>query len=142
VFPPVEQLIPHRGPAIVISRVLAHRHQEALVEALIEESGQYVAEGIAAAPLALELAAQAVAALVGLERREGVGPAASGYVVGVQQMKFFGGDFRVGDRLEISVRLEFREGPVGRFGFEITDGSSIRTCGSLTVYEPPVQISR
>lgn len=126
---------------MLISRVLSHDPSNTVVEAQIEASGQYLREQSADAVLALELAAQAVAAFVGLERKGGQGAARSGYIVGVPQMEFFGGDYYVGDRLRIAVALEFRDGPIGRFNFRIEDGTQLRAKGAVTVFEPSAEQS-
>lgn len=97
-----------------------------------------MSEGRADAVLALELMAQAVAVHVGLKRRWSYGIPKAGYVVGVPRMDFFGGDYRVGDELEVHVRIDFHEGPVGRFDGRVTSQGQTRAEGSLTVFEPPL----
>lgn len=99
---------------------------------------QYVVDGRACAALALELMAQAVAVHVGLKRRSSGGTPRPGYIVGVPRMEFFGGDYQAGEVLEVSVRIDFHEGPVGRFNGEVSSAGRTRAEGSLTVFEPPL----
>lgn len=137
-YPPVADLIPHRGPAILIDEVQSHTQEETECRAVIRSDLQYVKEGRADAALALELMAQTVAAHVGLQGRWSGGEARQGYVVGVPKMQFFGGDYRVGEALTIWVRVLFVEGPVARFEGRVQCGDTVRAEGSLTVFEPPV----
>lgn len=137
-LPSVGELIPHEGPAVLLDGVVAHSEEETICAAQVHPEMQYVLEGRADAALALELMAQAVAVHVGLRGRWSGGIPRQGYVVGVPKMKFFGGDYQVGEKLEIRVRVVFVEGPVGRFEGEVLQGANLRAAGSLTVFEPPV----
>lgn len=137
-FPPVSQLIPHRGPAVLIDEVVEHHDEETRSVAVIHERMQYVSEGRVDAVVALELMAQTVAAHVGLRGRWSGDEPQQGYVVGVPKMRFFGGGYSVGDRLSVLVRAVFVEGPVARFEGEVRKGPALRAEGSLTVFEPPV----
>lgn len=137
-YPPVVDLIPHRGPAILIEQVQSHTDEVTECLTVIRPELQYVREGRADAALALELMAQTVAAHVGLRGRWNGGEARQGYVIGVPKMCFFGGDYRVGEALSIWVRVLFVEGPVARFEGRVHCGAAVRAEGTLTVFEPPV----
>jgi predicted hotdog family 3-hydroxylacyl-ACP dehydratase len=137
-FPPIAELIPHSGPAVLLDRVVEHNDSETTCLAVVDPAMQYVRAGRADAALALELMAQAVAVHVGLKHQWSTGVPRAGYVVGVPRMDFFGGDYHVGERLEVFVRMDFHEGPVGRFEGRISCGGKTRAEGSLTVFEPPL----
>lgn len=137
-FPPLATLIPHRGPAVLLDRIVEHDDSSTKCWAFIHPSMQYVREGRADSALALELMAQAVAVHVGLGRRWSTGAPRAGYVVGVPRMEFFGGDYQVGEQLEVSVQIDFHEGPVGRFHGRVSSDGRTRAEGSLTVFEPPL----
>lgn len=137
-FPPLRELIPHRGEAVLLESIVSHDDNVTLCRARIDATMQYVKGGRADAALALELMAQAVAVHVGLNRRWSGGTPKAGYVVGVPRMDFFGGDYEVGDEIEVLVRIDFHEGPVGRFDGRVTVQGEKRAEGSLTVFEPPL----
>ncbi len=137
-FPPVARLIPHRGPAVLLSRVLFHDEQSTKCLAVVDSSMQYLEGDRADAALALELMAQGIAVHVSLERKWSSDAPRAGYVVGVPKMNFIGGDYREGDRLEVTVRPVFHEGPVGRFEGLVTCAGMMRAEGTLTVFEPPL----
>lgn len=122
----------------MLDHVEKHDDRETTCFAIVDASMQYVREGRADAALALELMAQAVAVHVGLKHRWSTSTPRAGYVVGVPRMAFYGGDYRVGERLEVSVRLDFHEGPVGRFEGRVSSAGRTRAEGTLTVFEPPL----
>lgn len=138
VFPHLVDLIPHRGPALLLDQVVAHDDTETECTARIGSEMQYVASGRADAALAMELIAQAVAVHVGLQNRWSGGAPRAGYVVGVPRMKFYGGDYCVGDVLSVRVHLDFHEGSVGRFDGVVRSGDVTRAEGTVTVFEPPL----
>lgn len=123
---------------MLLERIAFHDDNATTCSAIVDASMQYVSGGRADAALALELMAQAVAVHVGLSRRWSTGVPRAGYVVGVPRMEFFGGDYRVGDKLEVSVQVDFHEGPVGRFHGRVSSAGRTRAEGSLTVFEPPL----
>lgn len=137
-FPPIADLIPHRGPAVLLAEVLFHDDEETRCAAVIGPSMQYVVEGKTDAVLALELMAQGIAVHVTLQRKWSSDAPRAGYVVGVPKMNFAGSDYEVGDRLEVIVRPIFHEGPVGRFDGVVTCAGETRAQGTLTVFEPPL----
>lgn len=140
-FPEVGKLIPHRGPAVLIERVTYHDENVTECTALIGERMQYLKDGKADAALALELMAQTVAAHAGLQNRWSEMAPRAGYVVSVPKMRFFGGDFSLGDALTIRVRLAYHEGPIGRFDGVVSLGDTKRAEGTLTVFEPPLAVA-
>jgi len=138
VFPEVEEIIPHRGPAVLIDRVTFHDENEAVCVARVAKCLSYLRDGRADAALALEFMAQTVAAHVGLQNRWSGAVPRAGYVVSVSTMKFFGGDYSADDVLTVRVRLSYHEGPVGRFSGVVLLDSTKRAEGTLTVFEPPL----
>jgi len=138
-FPPLEKLLPHRGAAILLSRVLEFQDEYCVCETVVERTMQYVVAGKADAALAVELMAQTVSVFVALQGQSNGSQSEPqvGYVVGVPKMQFWGGDYKEGTRLRISARVVFHEGPVGRFDVLVEEGSERRAQGALTVFEPP-----
>jgi len=136
VIPPLEQLVPHRGPALLLDRVVETSGEETVAETTIAPDMQYVRDGKVDASVALELMAQTVAAHVGMSGRWRDGEPGAGYVIGVPKMEFFGGDFEVGAVLRVTAKVIFHDGPVGRFEGAVFEAGEERARGNLTVYEP------
>lgn len=141
-YPPIVDLLPHRGPALLLDGVLSHDSAETVCCATVSVTMQYVENGKADAALSMELIAQAAAVRASLTRAESGATPRPGYVVSVPNMQFFGGDFSVGDVLEVAVRLERGQGSLGRFAGRVTSRGEPRAEGTLTVYETPLAHSK
>lgn len=135
-FPPVQELVPHSGKALLLSKILSHDEDETHCLALIDSQNQYLENGRVDAAVALELIAQVVAVHVGLEGRWERGEARIGFVIGAPKFEFFGGDYEEGGELDVCARVVFHDGPVGRFEGQVTVSGVLRAQGSLTVFEP------
>ncbi len=85
-FPAVEELVPHRPPALFLRRLLARDGDGLAALAVAPGGSPFVRDGRAPAVLALEMAAQTAAALAALG---GTGGAPGlGYLVGVREAAF------------------------------------------------------
>ncbi len=66
-FPPIEALIPHRGEAVLLSKVVSHTPDETVCAAHVEPTGLYAsADGNVPAVFSVEYLAQVVAVHAGL----------------------------------------------------------------------------
>lgn len=84
-FPPVEELLAHRGDMLLIARVLACGPEGIRVEAKVDGNAWYADEmGAMPAWIGIELMAQAIAALVGLNAREKGLPPRQGLLLGTR----------------------------------------------------------
>ncbi len=136
-FPALSELLPHTGPALLLDEVVSHTPESSTCLVEIRDSMQYVTEGRADAVLALELMAQAAAAHVRLEELGRHVSPRVGYLVGVPNMSFWGGDYLVGQSLLVTVQVVFHEGALARFSGQVTHKDTLRAEGSFTVFEPP-----
>ena len=106
-FPPVEALVPHRGPSLLIERVLGRSEDGLEVVGRIPLANAFVAGGMAPGFVGIELAAQAAAALDALDRQRGspgAGPQL-GYIVGIREARFDLAGIPAGQELWAHVRL-------------------------------------
>jgi len=103
--PPVESLIPHRDPALLVRVVAAASPGEIVCIAVISGEHPLAAAGRAPCLLGIEAAAQAAAALEALARppEEPAGPRV-GYLVGVREAAFLLPDLPAGWPLRVTVR--------------------------------------
>ncbi|MEO8678368.1 MAG: hypothetical protein ABI665_04935 [Vicinamibacterales bacterium] len=103
-----DQLLPHRGTARLLTRVV--RSDAASVEAICEipASHPLVTDGRAPGLLGLELGAQAAAAMEALNRGRDTGDQAAriGYLVRVREATFVTADLPIDTPLVVSARLE------------------------------------
>lgn len=111
-----EDLIPHRGPMLLVDRLVFHREPEARVEAVVRDDTPLVDEkGTLDGTALLEFMAQGCAAARGYQDLSADAPVKKGFLVGVRRFQVKGST-RAGDRLQIDLAT------VGTLeGFSIVD---------------------
>ena len=104
-FPAIEELIPHRGPVVLLDRIL--RHDSTSTDAQVSVADQRWLkrdDGSVASWLAVEYMAQCVAAHEGLIALEEGRPPPSGFLVGVTGLRLEAFEFASDARLRVSSR--------------------------------------
>lgn len=112
---PPESLVPHRGKALFLRRVVEWDAERIVCVAVIPESNALVRDGRAAAFVGLEVAAQATAALRTLNDEDAEAAAAGprrGYLVGVREARFNHGWLPAGSELRAFARRSGSAGPL------------------------------
>lgn len=104
-FPDPQELIPHRGPMLLVDRVLDRRPDGVSCQGRIPADSPFALGGRAPAFVAIELAAQTAAVFEALGRRESgsAGPRI-GYLVSVRTARFAVHELPVGEPLVAHVR--------------------------------------
>jgi len=140
-FPPITELLPHRGRAVLLERVLAH-DSTTTVCSVDTSTGVLLHDGDGGVPayFGLEYMAQTVAAHGGLLDREAGRDARPGLFLGTRRLVLSVSRFEPGQRLEVTAK-HLRgsvQGSRGLLAFDCT----IRAAGAaeamvsaiLTVY--------
>lgn len=135
-FPPLEQLVPHRGPALLLSRVLSHHHTLTICEAIVTSSMQYLKQGSVSPALCIELGAQAAAVHASLTQEQSDGMPQVGHLVSCPNMQFFGGPLLEGCCLSVSVAPETSAGALRLFHVKVEEGEELRAEGDIAVQLP------
>ena len=105
---PVEPLLPHRGPAIVLDGLKALAEDGCIALATVQEGAWYLdADGLMPAWVGLEMMAQAASAFSGHRNTLSGRPVRVGYLLGTRSFTATGPAFPVGTVLEIEVRVLF-----------------------------------
>lgn len=145
-FPPLEELLPHRGRALLLQQVLEWSPGGVTCELTLTPSFPYAHRGRVETLCGIELLAQSVGVYSSLARRAWTcrdepasaesGPTA-GYLVGVPRAELFATHLPLGVPLRARVQpLWYREG-AARFRGELGDGTAALLRAELSVYEPP-----
>jgi len=136
-FPPIAELLPHRGRAVLLDRVLAH--DATTTVCLVETSSSALfraADGGVPAYFGLEYMAQTVAAHGGLLDREAGRPTRPGFFLGTRRLAFTVARFEPGQRLEVTAT--HLRGALGLVAFDCAirpaAGAQPMVSGILTVY--------
>ncbi len=102
-FPPIEELLPHRGPAVLLARVLAHDGRSTTCEVDVARSRLYQApDGSVPAHVALEYMAQAIAAHGGLLDRAAGRDPRPGFFLGSRRLTLAVSRLEQGEKLEVT----------------------------------------
>ncbi|MGH8278861.1 MAG: hypothetical protein ACRETQ_04760 [Gammaproteobacteria bacterium] len=114
-FPPVAELLPHRGRAVLIDSILENSAGRIRAGAQITGAHPLFVPGCGVPSWAgIELMAQAIAAHAGLEGRRSKLPPRMGMLLGTRRYQMASAWFPEGARLEIVAEREFGEsGGVG-----------------------------
>jgi predicted hotdog family 3-hydroxylacyl-ACP dehydratase len=116
-FPPIAALLPHRGRAVLLQRVVAHDAASTTCE--VDPAGSTLwkdEHGTVAAAVALEYMAQTIAAHGGLADLESGREARPGFFLGTRRLEFRVDRFVPGELLEVTAR--HLRGSTGMLAFE------------------------
>jgi predicted hotdog family 3-hydroxylacyl-ACP dehydratase len=137
-MPPVEQLVPHRGPMLLLDEVRRGDAKGIECRVLLRPDSPFVEAGRVRAAVAVEYMAQCVAAWVGLQGHARGEPVRIGYLVGAREVAFAVDEFRVGDELRIEATRVWGDDTLGHFECKVSrDGATVAT-GGLNVYRGPL----
>jgi predicted hotdog family 3-hydroxylacyl-ACP dehydratase len=136
--PPLEELVPHSGGMLLLSRVLSHGAEETRCAAPVVRSHLFAdAAGRVPAWVGLEYMAQCVAARGGLQARARGAAAPSGLFLGSRRLELGAESFAPDAELEVSARPVRGEGPGLRaFDCQVSEPGGGRTLvsGRINVY--------
>ncbi|MBV9248981.1 MAG: hypothetical protein JO227_07040 [Acetobacteraceae bacterium] len=133
---PIEELLPHQHPMILLDQVLRYDSGGVTAFVIIRPDHPFAAAEGVPAHVGIELMAQACGAFVGAHARaEGMAPRI-GLLLGTRDYRAHAGWFRMGDRLEITAEVLFRDTEMGVFACRVSRGSDTLAEAQLTVCEP------
>lgn len=134
---PVEAYVPHRGPMLLIDRVLDDDAESVRVEAVVKAGGLFTTERGLPAWVGIELMAQTVAAWAGVQRHKAGEPVKLGFLIGSRRYEAAQPLFPVGTRLEIEARQELvAENGLAVFACRILAGGQVVATAHLNVFQP------
>jgi predicted hotdog family 3-hydroxylacyl-ACP dehydratase len=137
-FPPIEELLSHRGDMLLIDRVIAADPGGIRVEAKVDGNAWYAdAEGAMPAWIGIELMAQTIAALVGLVAREKNLPPKQGLLLGTRDYVASIPAFARDAILMVTAKEIFQEANgLGAFDTSIELAGKTVAEATLKVFEP------
>jgi predicted hotdog family 3-hydroxylacyl-ACP dehydratase len=138
VTPPLEQLVPHARPALLLDRLVEAHGDVVVTETRIREDNPYCADGRVGAWIGVELIAQSIAVLAGLDAVRAGRPVKVGFLLGTRRYRSSVPWFALGDRLRIEVSREFQtdDGLGAARGRILASDARVLGEGLLTVFQP------
>jgi len=134
---PIDDLLPHARPMILLDRVVA-READGLVTELAIRPGlpfYRAGQGIAA-HVALEWMAQSCGAHIGALATDHGEAVRIGFLLGTRDFKSDVDWFRAGQTVRVAVRLVYHEGETAVFDCQVESAGIIVAQAQLTVYQP------
>jgi predicted hotdog family 3-hydroxylacyl-ACP dehydratase len=138
VGPPPDALLPHRGGALFLRRVLSWEPGALAALCVIPSESPFVRDGRAPAVVGLDAAAQAAGALLRLEKTGGRGGDAPrpGYLVAVREARFPTAWLRAGRELRVDVRRIGSAGPLAVHAVRLEADGVECLVARLSTYAP------
>lgn len=137
-IPPIERLVPHRAPMLLIERVIAATDDDVTVEARVDAARIFAASD-AAVPsyVGLEMMAQTVCAYDGLQRFNDKPSPLVGFLLGCRKYTVREPYLESGAVLSITARVILRHGEMASFACRIRHGDATDFAeATLNVYRP------
>ena len=132
--PALVELVPHRGPMMLLDSVVAHGERDITCEATIGSAHPFLEDGQVDVLVCVELVAQAVAAYVGYrDRLAGLVPKI-GFIVSCREASFAVPALALGDTLTIFAHHVWGEKDVGSFKGTVRRGDLTVAAVELGVY--------
>ncbi len=133
----IEELLPHRGPALLLVDVIEVDAQKIRAVGRIASDHPAVgSEGTAPVVLAVELAAQGAAVLEAWNAGDREGESRIGYLVGLRSVGLAEGTLPAETPLQVWVRREASAPPLARFSMRVWTREVEWATGILSTYLP------
>lgn len=114
-FPPIDQIVPHAPPMLLVDRVVAYEGDHIRCELHVQEGCPFVRDGHVGAIVAVEWLAQTAAAWVGLHTRGRADAARPGFLVHMREIALEAERFEVGAHILVDVERTSGDPDLGRF---------------------------
>jgi predicted hotdog family 3-hydroxylacyl-ACP dehydratase len=133
---PIAEIVPHAAPMILLDEALDYDETNLRAAVTIRETSIFFDGGFVPAYVGIEYMAQACGAHVGVLARDSGVPVRVGFLLGTRQYKIHVPQFRLGERLIVSVALIYRDDEMGSFDCRIDIGDRCAGEARLNVYQP------
>jgi predicted hotdog family 3-hydroxylacyl-ACP dehydratase len=137
-YPPLEQLLPHRPPMILIDRMIHATDTGGMCEVTIGPQTLFLELAGVPAFVGIEYMAQAVAAYGGYKSYLASQPVVVGFLLGTQQLKTYCQFFDLGQMLHIQVTHVWGYNQLMQFHCTIQDATAgeLLQEAELNVFKP------
>ncbi|PKR53135.1 ApeP family dehydratase [Thalassospira marina] len=143
-FPPVETLVPHARPMLLIDRIIAADDLSMQADVTIHAQSLFCSDEYGVpAYVGIEYIAQTVSAYSGWRAlqasKTGNSQPRIGYLLGTRKMTMAKSGFKPGDHLIISVENIFEDGEMGVFEGTVRRNQEVIVSARVNVYQPEIQ---
>jgi predicted hotdog family 3-hydroxylacyl-ACP dehydratase len=139
-FPPIDALVPHRAPMILLDAVEDEIPEGVICRVTLREDSPFMENGVQPAVCAIEYMAQCVAVYAGLKARKGGDPVKIGYLIGARTVALHVERFDLGDTLLVRVIRVWGDSALGTFDATVERAGEVVATASLNVYQAPATL--
>lgn len=140
-LPPLDALLPHRGPMRFVDAIVGEAEDGITCSARIPETCALVRAGVAPAIVAIEAAAQAAAVFEALRAGSRDGIARMGFLVSARDVVLHAETIEAGTSLLASARLVAHAGPLAHYEIEVSQDAHPLLRGTIGAYVEEVALS-
>ena len=136
---PMEEVLPHRSPMILIDKMLAYQADSLTTQVDITPQSPYFDDGLAGVPnyVCIEYMAQSIAALAGVEAKLRQDKIRVGFLLGSRKLTMHIPHYRLGESYQIRVtRLYQEESGLAVFDCQIFNNDTIVASANVNVFQP------
>jgi predicted hotdog family 3-hydroxylacyl-ACP dehydratase len=137
-FPPIETLLPHRPPMILLDAVVACDEARLSAVVTIRPTSLFLDADRVPGHIGIEYMAQACGAFAGAEALRRGEAVRIGFLLGTRRYIMHAPWFHLGECLTVSVSLGYRDGSMATFDGRIDVAGTLAAEARLIVYQPQV----
>jgi len=137
-FPPIEEILPHRSPLLLLEEVLSWEGERIECSATLPPGAPFVHGDYAAGIVMLEHMAQGAAAFAGMLARERGEKIRIGFLVAVREMDLTRDRVRVGSRLLVDAVRVWGDAKLGHFRCSVREHDRVCARAALSVVREDV----
>ena len=133
-FPPIDQLMPHREPMVLLDRILSWSPGYIECVTRVREGARFVEDGVLLAPFTIEHMAQTVAVCLGYEAYRGGRGVRVGMIVSCREFRAEIESAAVGEELLVRANRERGNETLSHFQCEVRQKGETFANATLTLF--------
>jgi predicted hotdog family 3-hydroxylacyl-ACP dehydratase len=136
---PIEFVVPHEHPMILIDQLLQYDHSKAICQVSINEKSNFYSQKLKSVPsyVAIEYMAQSIAAFANANNKDQGLSVAIGFLVSSRKFKLMQPAFNLGDKLIITVeQLYIEESGLAAFDCIAELNDSVVATAKINIFQP------
>jgi predicted hotdog family 3-hydroxylacyl-ACP dehydratase len=133
---PIEELVAHDAPMILIDKVEAYDDENIRACVEISDQSPFMENGIVPAYVCVEYMAQTIAAYSGIHALNKGGKVHIGFLLGTRKLELMSTGFKVGDKIIIEAHALYNDGEMASFDCIAKLVEKIVAKARLNVYQP------
>jgi predicted hotdog family 3-hydroxylacyl-ACP dehydratase len=133
-YPPLEELVPHRPPMVLLDRLVSWEPGKAVCALTLEKDAPFVEQDCVQTAVSIEYMAQGVAACLGYEALRGGESVRVGMIIGCRKFELATETIPIGTPLEIHVERKRGNENLSHFQCSVSDAERTYATALLTLY--------